>query len=490
MFESAELGHSIDKATFEQEVPGLRDALIDAQYDLTQTKQAAVIILVGGMDGTGKSETAHLLSEWMDPRYLQTLALGEPTAVERQLPAMARFWRALPGKGKISIFFNSWATDPVWQRVAGDLKPGRFQQYLQDTVRFEKMLRDEGVLLVKFWFHLPKKRQKERLESLQKDPRTRWRITDQEWDHYHHYDKFCQIAEQMLRETSTAEAPWMIVEGTDHRFRELTVGRVLLENLRKLAPAPAPALKTPPLLPAMDQRTVLTTLDLMQKIAKDDYESQLEQQQGRFNQLTRKSAFKNHALVVVFEGFDAAGKGGSIRRVSQALDARQYQIIPVSAPTEEELAQPYLWRFWRHLPLRERIVIFDRSWYGRVLVERVEGLCTEADWLRAYSEINDFEQQLVESEIILVKFWLSLSKEEQLKRFQARESDRFKRFKLTEDDWRNRAKWDLYGQAVCDMVDRTSTDLAPWTLIAAEDKYFARIQILNTLCEKIEAALS
>jgi polyphosphate kinase 2 (PPK2 family) len=205
--------------------------------------------------------------------------------------------------------------------------------------------------------------------------------------------------------------------------------------------------------------------------------------------LTRSPAFRKLTVIAMFEGNDAAGKGGAIRRITSALDARQYNIIPIAAPTEEERAQPYLWRFWRHVPRRGRITIFDRSWYGRVLVERVEGFCSESDWMRAYSEINDFESQLARHNIVVVKFWLAISKEEQLRRFKEREKIGFKRFKITEEDWRNREKWEAYEHAVCDMVDRTSTEIAPWTLVEANDKYFARIKVLKTLSDRIEAAL-
>jgi len=194
--------------------------------------------------------------------------------------------------------------------------------------------------------------------------------------------------------------------------------------------------------------------------------------------------------VLLFEGNDAAGKGGSIRRITQALDARTYRIIPVAAPTEEERAQPYLWRFWRHLPRKGRVAIFDRSWYGRVLVERVEGFCTHADWMRAYGEINDFEEQLVRNRTVVIKFWLAISQEEQLKRFKEREKIGFKRFKITEEDWRNREKWPLYEQAVCDMIDRTSTEIAPWTLVEANNKWYARLKVLKTVCTRIEKALN
>jgi len=246
----------------------------------------------------------------------------------------------------------------------------------------------------------------------------------------------------------------------------------------------------PPIIQTIDQKTVLSELDLTRKLAKKDYELDLAKYQSRLSELMRDPRFVGkRSLVVVFEGSDAAGKGGSIRRIAAAIDARQYQIIPIAAPTEEERVQPYLWRFWRHIPRTGRLAIFDRSWYGRVLVERVEGFCTEADWLRAYAEINDFEHQLTGAGVIVVKFWLQISAEEQLRRFKEREATDFKRFKITEEDWRNREKWGAYDAAVCDMVDRTSTGLAPWTLVEANDKNFARVKVLQTVCERLEEAL-
>jgi polyphosphate kinase 2 (PPK2 family) len=243
------------------------------------------------------------------------------------------------------------------------------------------------------------------------------------------------------------------------------------------------------LLPPIDNLQLLDTLQLDQEYSKKDYEPELEKLQGRLNLLTRHPDFNKHSIIAVFEGNDAAGKGGSVRRITAALDARQYTIIPIAAPTEEERSQPYLWRFWRHIPRKGRISIFDRSWYGRVLVERVEGFLREPEWMRAYSEINDFEEQLIENGAIVVKFWLAISQDEQLKRFKLREEIGFKRFKITEEDWRNRNKWDAYVHAVSDMVERTSTDIAPWTLVEANNKYYARIKILKTLCEAIEKVL-
>jgi polyphosphate:AMP phosphotransferase len=294
----------------------------------------------------------------------------------------------------------------------------------------------------------------------------------------------------VLRMTNTPWAPWIIVEGEDDRYRSLTTGRILLDAIKQRL-ATADKLVTPvapPMQPNIDGRDVISELNLAQKLAKKTYEDQLARWQGKLSDLVRDPRFKQHSVICVFEGSDAAGKGGSIRRVTAALDARDYQIVPIAAPSEEERDQPYMWRFWRHVPRIGRFTIFDRSWYCRVLVERVEGFCAEADWLRAYSEINDFEHELADSGAIIVKFWLQISADEQLRRFKEREKIEFKRFKLTEEDWRNREKWDAYHAAVCDMVDRTSTGNAPWTLVEANDKNFARVKILRTICARIEAA--
>lgn len=491
MFESAELGHKIGKASYDAEVPKLREALLDAQFELAQNAKFQVIIIIGGVDGAGKGETVNLLNEWMDPRHIQTHAFSDQTDEERERPYMWRFWRALPPKGKIGILFGSWYTEPIVNRVMGHTKSAHLDQRLEEIVRFEKMLTDEGALVLKFWFHLSKERQKTRLKSLEKDSKTRWRVTDTDWERFKHYDKFRKVSEHSLRLSSRAEAPWIVVEGEDPRYRSLTVAKTLLAAIEEKLKDGEPREKSNgfPLLPALDKRSVIRQLDLGLKLSKRDYERQLEHLQGKLNQLSRHPEFKKRSVVAVFEGSDAGGKGGAIKRITSALDARQYQVIPIAAPTEEERAQPYLWRFWRNLPRLGRFTVFDRSWYGRVLVERIEGFCSEADWMRAYSEINDFEQELAQSGAIVFKFWLAISKEEQLKRFEEREKIGFKRFKITDEDWRNREKWDAYELAVCDMVDRTSTDIAPWTLVEANDKYYARIKILKTLCEAIERNL-
>jgi polyphosphate:AMP phosphotransferase len=492
MFDSAEVGHAIDKKTWDATVPALRAALLNAQYDLGEKKRFPVLIVIGGVEGAGKGETVNLLLEWMDPRYIQVRAFPEPSDEERERPPMWRFWRALPPRGKIGILFGGWHTDPIVRRVERDLSSSGLDQQIQRIVRFERMLVDEGALLLKFWFHISKEKQRERLKALSKDPHTAWRVTKFDWKRFKRYDEYRTVSEHYIRQTSSGEAPWIVVEGTEARYRGLTVGKEVLEAMRERLDEKKPAThpdRTPPLLPAIDGRDVLQQLDFVKRVGKPRYEKQLERWQGRLATLTRDPRFRKHAVAAVFEGSDAAGKGGAIRRITGALDARQYEVIPIAAPTEEERAQPYLWRFWRHVPRSGRFTIFDRSWYGRVLVERVEGFADEADWMRAYAEINDFENQLARSRISIVKFYLAVTKEEQLKRFHDRERTEFKRFKITDDDWRNRKKWDAYRRAACDMVDRTSTDFAPWHLVPSNDKHLARIQILKTLCRTIEGAL-
>jgi polyphosphate:AMP phosphotransferase len=479
MFESADLDHEFPKAAYKREEPKLREALLDAQYDLKKDPRFSVVILIAGVQGAGRGETVNLLNEWMDPRYIATYAFGDPTQEERERPEQWRFWRALPPKGRIGVFFGAWHAGPILRRVRGKTSDDEFAHEISEITRFEKMLADENVLLLKYWFHISKKQQKKRLEQAHEEPEAP-------------YKRFVNVSEAFLRRTSTAEAPWVVVPGGDRRFRAVTFGRhfgsALRERLDAKEKKPLPG-RVLPLPPPADGLNVIRALKLKQPMSKSAYSDELEKTQARLNLLSREPKFGSIAAVAVFEGEDAAGKGGAIRRVTAALDARLYRTVPIAAPTEEEAARPYLWRFWRHVPGRGRFTLFDRSWYGRVLVERVEGFAAEPDWMRAYTEINDFEQSLVRHGIVVAKFWLAISKEEQLKRFRERQKVGFKRFKITPEDWRNRKKWDAYEEAVCDMVDRTSTQIAPWILVEADNKYYARIKVLKTLCDTLERAL-
>ncbi|MDQ6917011.1 MAG: polyphosphate:AMP phosphotransferase [Pseudomonadota bacterium] len=496
MLESAELGHKISKKTYARKEPALREALLNAQYDLSQTKRGPVLIILSGVHAGGRGETANKLTEWMDPRHIRVVAFGPRTPEEAERPPAWRYWRALPAKGKIGIFLNAWYNEAMRAGERGKIDDDRLHSHLQAIRDQEQTLTDEGGLLLKFWIHLSKSEKKERLTALESDARTRWRVTRDDWEAYRIYNKSHALWEHLLRETSTGQAPWYVVEGADERYRNLTVGKILLDAMSAIVKAPLSVKKIPlkhavaPTSPSViDNVKLIRDLDLSKKISQEDYRRELEKYQGKLAKLSRHKRFANHSLILAFEGSDAAGKGGAIRRVTGALDARQYVTVPVAAPTEEEQAQPYLWRFWRNVPPRGGITIFDRSWYGRVLVERVEGYCTVDEWMRSYGEINQFEEQLTIGNAILVKFWLQISKEEQLRRFRAREHTPFKRFKITAEDWRNRKKWHQYEAAVCDMVDRTSTEIASWTLVEAEDKSYARIKILRTIVGRLERAL-
>jgi len=519
MFETAELGSKVAKSEYRQRAPILRQELLDLQRELRESGQFPVIIVFAGVDGAGKTQTINLLNQWMDPRWLVTRAYDEPSEEERERPEYWRFWRDLPPKGRIGLFLSSWYSRPVLNRVYGQIDDAEFMKRLDRIVAFENALADDGALILKFWMHLSRDAQKRRLKLLEKDPLTSWRVTESHWKHWGMYDHFVEAEERTIMRTSTGKATWNVVEGEDHNYRSLTVGSTIRDALRKqldtlqleqevkarlqetrpeagavaAATQGAAGDETPdqsgeqmtPVAPL----TVLSTLDMSLRLSKSDYSSQLKKYQAKLNLLHRKALKKKVSTILVVEGPDAGGKGGAIRRVTAALDARNFQVIPIAAPSDEEAAQHYLWRFWRHLSRVGRFTVFDRSWYGRVLVERVEGFATENEWVRAYAEINNFEEQLIDHGIVLVKYWMHITKDEQLARFEAREKTPYKSWKLTDEDWRNREKWNAYELATNDMVQHTSTLNAPWTLVEGNDKRFARIKVIKTLCDRLKQRL-
>jgi polyphosphate:AMP phosphotransferase len=489
MFETVELGTMVRKPAFKREVEKLRIALLETQRELAGSN-VAVALLLGGVEGAGKTELANRFLEWMDARGIQVHALGEPSDEERERPRFWRFWRMLPPRGKMGIFVGSWYTEPIVHRVFKTDSKAGFDRELDRIVAFEKMLSQENVLVLKFWLHLSKGDQKKRLRRLEKDADTRWRVTKTDWKFFDRYDRFRKVSEQAIARTSTAHAPWHLIDAGDERHRTLAVVRTSLQAIRdrieaarkaKEAPMPKAALPKP----APDN--ILSKQDLSLRLTEKEYEKRLLDAQRRVSLLARKLYDRRRSMILVFEGPDAAGKGGSIRRLTQALDARNYRVISVAAPTDEERAHPYLWRFWRNLPRLGRITIYDRSWYGRVLVERLEGFCRPEDWQRAYAEINAFEAELADFGTIVGKFWIAISPEEQLRRFKDRQQTPFKQYKITEEDWRNREKWDGYLAGACDMIERTSTETAPWTVVAGEDKRVARVQVVETVARRLES---
>lgn len=493
MFRTAELGRTLGKQEFDAEEERLRPQLIEAQQRCVELG-IPLVVVVGGVDGAGKSTLVKSMMEWLDPRRIDVHALERPRE-EPAHPYYWRFWHRLPRRGRTAIFLGSWYTGPIVRRVYEQSDEGDFLAALGHANRFEKLLTEDGWPVVKLWMHLAKKKVKKRLEALEADKLTRFRVTKQDWKNYRKYDRFREVCERALRETSTGEAPWHVIEASCERYRTVQAFEVLLEVMRgriaeveeRAGRKRAVKREAPP--EEIPTDTILDTLDLGLALPKAKYKKRLRELQNKLNRLAREVYESERSAVFVFEGCDAAGKGGAIRRAVQGMHPKTYRIIPVAAPNEEERSFPYLWRFWRSLPRDGKIAIFDRSWYGRVLVERVEGFCDVEDWRRAFSEIREFEEQLRHHGLEVVKFWLQISQEEQLRRFEEREKVAYKRWKITDEDWRNREKWPHYKTAVHEMIERTEADHAPWILVEAEDKLHARIKVLENVAAALERVL-
>jgi polyphosphate:AMP phosphotransferase len=442
------------KREYEARVPALREALIRLQVSL-QSAPFAVLLVIAGDDASGKGEVVNLLNGWLDPRGVETFAFH---------------------------------ADP---RSARELE--HLEESLRHLAHFEGLLAADGALIVKVWLRLSKEAQRDRLRELEKDPNTAWRVSPDDWKHHRDYARRARLAEKVRRATHRPAAPWHIVDAADVRARNVAVADLLVARFQShlrthgQPPSPVKPSRVKSLRPAGLRR--LHQLPLDQHLSEADYELKRDKWLGRLNRAVRDAADRSRSVVWVFEGWDAAGKGGAIRRLTSAIDARDYRVIPIAKPTDEEKVHHYLWRFWRHVPRAGRVTIYDRSWYGRVLVERLEGFCREEEWRRAYSEINDFEAQLTEHGIIVLKFWLHLSKDEQLRRFRHREETAYKRHKINHEDWRNRRQWDAYEIAVGDMLALTNRANAPWHLVPANNKRFARLEILKVSCRQIAHAL-
>ncbi len=485
MFESAELAPAVDDATYEKKVPALREALLSAQAAVLQRKEFPVIVLISGFEAAGKGDTLRVIHQWMDPRYVRASAFDDPNCIEVEHPGMWRFWRALPRAGTTGVLLGAWYREAIYGRVYRGEKRAQLEQRIQAIARFEQMLADEGALVVKLWLHLSKSQQRAKLEELDSNKRTRWRVKPSDWRNHEHYSEFRAVDEEILRKTNTGDAPWIIVGSDDANYRRLTVGHALLDAMRaRLAKPEDRRVKKPPVVRGAGTK-LFRELDMKASLEKRDYEKRLAQAQGEIAIASRRAAKKKRAIVLVFEGPDAAGKGGTIARVTDPLDARRYRVNAVAAPSEEERSFPYLWRFWTKIPRDGEIAIFDRSWYGRTLVERVEGFASDAAWKRAYGEINDFEEALVAHGAIVLKFWLHITEAEQLRRFRERQKAGYKRYKITPEDWRNRKRWGAYEQAASDTFDATSTHDAPWTIVPANDKRLARVTVLETLAARL-----
>jgi len=492
MLDTLDLTHTVSKDVYSDQIEDLMRQLRVLQQ-ACWTQQQPLVVVLEGWAAAGKGALVKKMVNYMDPRGFTVHPILAPNSLEQQYPWLWRFWRQLPARGSLGIFYHSWYTHVLEDRLFGRLPEARVPEAMAQIAAFERQLADDGVAIAKFFLHLSRKELKKRLKKAAKDELTAWRVRPEDWQQHENYRQYAALAEDMLLHTSTGVAPWILVEGDCQRWARLKVlaqlVAVLAEALDRRA-CEQPTLRRPPqeqLLPT--EPDYLAKVDLSAQLTRSQYKERLRAAQIALLKLQRSIHDHSLPVLLLFEGWDAAGKGGAIKRLTDSLDPRSYEVHTYAAPTDEEKQHHYLWRFWRRLPPAGKIGIFDRSWYGRVLVERVEGFASDLEWRRAYREINEFEAQLIASRYVLVKFWLQISPEEQLRRFEQRQQNPFKRYKLTEEDWRNRERWGQYAVALNQAIARTSTPAAPWTLVPAEDKYYARVFVLEAAIQAIEATL-
>ena len=478
----------LSKADYEAQVDVLRLELLNAQFDLRHSTFSLPILLTG-IDRPAIEYTYQLLHEWLDARYIDANPGLEPTAEERERPFVWRHSQMLPPNGRIGLFLDGWVKDLIGRRLLGEIDQAKFDQRLGEMQVFTHALVDDGHVPLRFFFDLSKSEHRKRLKKADREAERQWRVAESERRFVERYDDARKPIADLLAATNSGEVPWITFEDGDRRERNLIIGRAIRDAIlagieRSKAPASEPVLPPPP-----SNKCALEKVDLSQRMSKGEYRKRMDRLQPRLRKLALTARQKGRTSILAFEGWDAAGKGGAIRRLTGCMDARDYKVVPIAAPSEEEKSHHYLWRFWKQYPRAGRMLIFDRSWYGRVLVERVEGFATRAEWMRAYEEIRNFEEMLMENGSPLCKFWLHIDPNEQLRRFQEREKTGYKKYKITEEDYRNREKWHDYETAGNEMVNRTDTPAAPWHIVPANDKRSARVQVLETVCDALEASL-
>ncbi len=488
MFEKCDLSKKIDDKTFEKEIKPLQVEIGVLTRALWEHR-VPIIIVVEGWNASGITMVISELIQHIDPRGFSLHSVGSPTDEERARPLLWRFFTKIPAKGRIAIFARSWYSRSLAEEVSGiDWKSA--VRFSIDTINsFERQLSDDGAVIIKFFLHISKEEQKRRLDEREGNLLTSWMITKGDWDFHHHYDSYLPVIELFVEGTDKSYAPWTVVEATDSNYTCLKVYSTIIKRLRKhldrIESSGKPEGKNngkngiikPP------KTTVKRQSAPQVEYSRPEYEKHLVRCQEKVRDIQYLLYKRKIPLIIVYEGWDAAGKGGNIMRLVRLMNPRGYDVVSIARPDQTELDHHYLWRFYQRFPKAGHITIFDRSWYGRLLVERVEGYSTPSEWRRAYREINEMEQAYVGSGGGLIKFWLEVSKDEQLKRFQDRQNDPLKEWKITDEDWRNRAKWDLYEEAVDEMLSRTSTAEAPWTIVESDDKYYARLKTLQTVID-------
>lgn len=496
MLEKIDLSKKMSKKEFNTLMREL-DAKLGRLQRICKEKRIPVIIAVEGFGAAGKGTMINRLIEPLDPRGFKVYTTQSETENEHYHPFLWRFWNMMPGKGRISILDRSWYRILLNDRFDGKTDAKSLATAADEINSFEKLLTDDHIVLIKFFLVISQKEQKKRLKKLAESKETAWRVTDGDWKRCEHYDEYFRLTEEALQKTDRDNAPWTIIESEG---REYAAAKVISTVVKRLEDAIADAdrrAKLPrasveesaQIFPDAFRASALAGIDLSKTLTKEQYQKQLKELQKKLSRLHGELYQRRIPVVLAFEGWDAGGKGGAIKRLTQALDPRGYEVHPVSAPNDLEKSHHYLWRFWTAVPKAGHIAIFDRSWYGRVMVERLEGFCSEDEWRRAYKEINNMEECWANSGCIVLKFWMQIDKDEQERRFTERQQNPDKQWKITDEDWRNRAKWDQYEVAVDEMLVRTSTTYAPWIIVEANSKYYARIKVLKTVVDAIEQYL-
>lgn len=460
-----------------------------AQQMQIKEHKLPVIVLIEGWGAAGKGSVISSLIQNIDPRFFKVASMSSPTQEEKRKPFLYRYFVNIPEAGNFVFLDSGWADEVTGERARGNLPKREYEDRIQSIRRFERQLTDNGYLLLKFFFHISEKEQKKRLDRLEKDKDTSWRVN--EWDKWQnrHYETCLDVFDSYLTDTSVPGTPWYIVDAGDRGWADLQVLETLCSGIdialanRKLA---VPLLQN--VFPLMNMPR-LSEIPLDKSLTDKEYKAQLKNLQSRLNALHYRLYRKKIPVIIAYEGWDAAGKGGNIKRITGALDPRGYEVHPIASPEPHEKARHYLWRFWNRLPKTGHIAIFDRTWYGRVMVERLEGFCSQNDWQRAYNEINEFEMELSKWGAVIIKFWVQIDKDTQLRRFEERQRTPEKQWKITEEDWRNREKWDDYETAVDEMLQKTSTTYAPWHILESVDKKYARIKALQVVVNTLEEAV-
>ena len=489
MLSDIDLQLSLDKKQYKADLKQLEVTLANLQQTIRET-EIPVIILLEGWGASGKGTSIARVVNALDPRYFDVRTTGKTNEEKLMRPFLWSFWTYLPSRGQIVIMDKSWHRLIMPHvRTNWDISDAEAYGFYYDVNAFERQLTADGALIIKLFLHISQDEQKRRFKALEKDPTSAWRVKPHDWEQNKDYNKTLKTFEKILQRTQTEENPWHIIEAEDRKYATVKILRTIITAINNRldtasTPAPIPADK-----PAISYPRILKDVSPYMPIYDKEYNEELTYYQQRMRMLGNKLYAKRRSAVIAYEGWDAAGKGGNIKRLTSDLDPRCYAVVPIGVPRPYELARHYLWRFMVKMPKDGHITIFDRSWYGRVLIERVDELTPEHVWQRAYQEINEMEQHLVNHGLILLKYWLHIDQEEQMRRLTARQNNPQKQHKITPADWRNLEKRPQYEDAVDEMLARTHTPHAPWIIVESNNKKFARLKVLKTVTDTLDEAL-